>query len=94
MVVSGSNVQYKGSNGTINGSGNYDFMLTACDASVSGKCNAGTVDTFRIKIMDASNGDAVVYDNMMGQADTGSTGSPSTPATAIGGGDIVIHKGN
>jgi hypothetical protein len=93
LVISGGLAQYKGSNGIINGSGNYDFLLTACDAEVNGSCPGGKTDTFRIKIMDANNGDTVVYDNMMGQSDTTSTGSPNAPTTALGGGDIVIHKG-
>ena len=40
-------------------------MLTATD----GQINGGGVDKFRIKIWDKNNGDAVVYDNQMGQGD-------------------------
>jgi len=47
-----TNAQFKGS-GTINGAGNYGFMIWAGD---------GTPDTFRIKIWDAAT-EVVVYDN-------------------------------
>jgi hypothetical protein len=47
----GTNAQFKGY-GTINGTGNYGFMLWAGD---------GSPDTFRIKIWDAN--EVVVYDN-------------------------------
>jgi len=50
--------QYKGT-GTINGSGNYGFMLTATDGQVPG---GGGTDTFRIKIWIKAT-DAVVYDS-------------------------------
>ncbi len=85
LVVAGGMAQYKGSQGTINGSGNYGFLLTACDAEVTGTCAGAGSDTFRIKIWDDATG-SVVYDNMLGQTDT------ATPTTAIGGGAIVIHK--
>ena len=48
----GTNAQFKGY-GTINGTGNYGFMLWATD---------GSPDQFRIKIWDAAT-EAVVYDN-------------------------------
>jgi hypothetical protein len=48
----GTNAQFKGY-GTINGAGNYGFMLWAGD---------GSPDTFRIKIWDATT-EEVVYDN-------------------------------
>jgi len=83
LVVAGSHAKYKGV-GTINGSGNYGFMLTATDGQISG---GGGVDTFRIKIWDKNNGDAVVYDNQMSQGDDSNAG------TALGGGSIVIHSG-
>ncbi|HKA52592.1 MAG TPA: hypothetical protein VKJ47_02920 [Candidatus Binatia bacterium] len=73
--------QYKGA-GTINGSGNYGFMLTANDGQVNG---GGGVDKFRIKIWDGATG-AIVYDNQMGDADTAGA------TTAIAGGSIVIQK--
>jgi hypothetical protein len=48
----GANAQFKGT-GTINGTGDYDFMLWAGD---------GSPDTFRIKIWDAAT-EVLVYDN-------------------------------
>ncbi|MCL4507817.1 MAG: PKD domain-containing protein [Chloroflexi bacterium] len=81
LVIAGAKAQYKGS-GTINGNGNYSFMLTAIDGQVSG---GGGVDKFRIKIWDSITGN-VVYDNQMGASDT------SDPATAISAGSIVIHN--
>jgi hypothetical protein len=83
LVVAGSHAKFKGV-GTINGSGTYGFMLTATDGQVNG---GGGIDKFRIKIWDKNNGDAVVYDNQMGQGDDSNAG------TVLGGGSIVIHKG-
>ena len=65
--------------GTINGEGNYGFMLTAVDNGNSG-------DTFRIKIWDKDAGDGVVYDNKM------SSGDDAYDGTALGGGNIKVHK--
>ena len=81
LVISGPQAKYKGS-GTINGSGDYGFLLSAVDGSVSG---GGGIDKFRIKIWDKSTG-AVVYDNQTGAADD------ATPVTSIQGGDIMIHN--
>ena len=75
LVVSGSQAQYKGT-GTINGAGNYNFLLTASD---------GSPDGFRIKITDPAT-NAVIYDNL--PAATDSVGNTQN----IGGGSIVIHK--
>jgi len=83
LVIAGANAKYKGS-GTINGNGNYGFMLTATDAA---KTPSTDVDLFRIKIWDKNNGDGMVYDNKMGSNDDGYDG------TEIGGGNIKIHKG-
>jgi hypothetical protein len=82
LVIAGARAQFKGS-GTINGSGDYGFMLTAIDGQVSG---GGGVDKFRIKIWDKASSDAIVYDNQLGDSDNGD------PVTAIGEGSIVIHK--
>jgi uncharacterized repeat protein (TIGR01451 family) len=82
LVVSGARAQYKGI-GTINGGGNYGFLLTAIDGQISG---GGGMDKFRIKIWDKNNGDVIVYDNQMGADDNGD------PTTTLGGGSIVIHK--
>ena len=81
LVVAGAKAQFKGS-GTVNGAGDYGFMLTAIDGQVNG---GGGVDKFRIKIWDKSTG-AIVYDNQMGESDT------ADPVTAVMGGSIVIHK--
>ncbi len=84
LVVAGSKAQYKGV-GTINGSGNYGFMLTAVDGNLKTPASA---DLFRIKIWDKNNGDGVVYDNQHGASDN------DAPSTQIGGGSIVIHNPN
>jgi hypothetical protein len=84
LVVSGtgsSRAQYKGS-GTINGGGNYGFLLTAIDGD---NLNPKQVDKFRIKIWDKNTG-LIVYDN---QGDAGDSADPTTAVT----GSIVIHKG-
>ncbi|MGH2499784.1 MAG: hypothetical protein ACRDF0_06830 [Candidatus Limnocylindria bacterium] len=72
----------KGS-GTINGDGDYGFMLTAIDGQVNG---GGGSDKFRIKIWDKET-EEVIYDNQMGDGDD------AEPTTEIQGGSIVIHKG-
>ena len=82
LVVAGAKAKYKGV-GTINGAGNYGFMLTGTDSDVQG---GGNVDTFRIKIWDKNDFDGVVYDNMMDASDDGYDG------TDLGGGSIKIHK--
>lgn len=81
LVIAGARAQYKGS-GTINGSGDYAFILTAIDGQQAG---GGGVDRFRIKIWDKVTGD-VIYDNQPGAADSAS------PTTALGQGSITIHK--
>lgn len=81
LVIAGSDAKFKGV-GTINGAGNYGFMITATDSAING---SGNLDAFRIKIWDIDNGDAVVYDNQIGESDD------STATTVLGGGNIVIH---
>ncbi len=81
MIIAGAKAKYKGT-GTINGAGNYGFMLFAIDGQING---GGGVDKFRIQIWDKDDGDAPVYDNKTGESEDG--------ATEIGGGQIVIHKG-
>jgi hypothetical protein len=81
LVIAGSKAMYKGT-GTINGTGDYGFMLSAID----GKLTPSTdVDLFRIKIWDKDSADGVVYDNQTGADED------ADPTTAIGGGSIVIH---
>jgi uncharacterized repeat protein (TIGR01451 family) len=81
LVIAGARAQYKGV-GTINGSGDYGFMLTAVDGQTSG---GGGTDRIRIKIWDRATGD-VVYDNQVGAEEE------ALPSTVLGGGSIVIHQ--
>jgi hypothetical protein len=88
MVVSGSLAQYKGS-GTINGSGNYNFLLTALDGSVAG---GGTLDGFRMKITDPAT-NTVVYDNLVSSDDTmQAKNTEALGDKGVGGGSIIIHS--
>jgi PKD repeat protein len=80
LVIAGAKAQYKGS-GTINGNGDYGFMLTATDGQAQG---GGGVDKFRMKIWDKGTG-AVIYDNQMGNADD------ANATQALDGGSITIH---
>ena len=84
LVVAGSNAKFKGT-GTINGQGNYGFQLFGFDADINTNDNKFD-DKFRIKIWDKNNGDTVVYDNNIGEAED------SEPSTILGGGSIVIHN--
>ena len=81
LVIAGKKAMYKGT-GTINGEGNYGFMLSAIDAKLTPSTD---VDLFRIKIWDKDT-EEIVYDNLLGADDD------ADPTTAIGGGNIVIHK--
>ena len=82
LVVAGPQATYKG-RGTINGTGDYGFMLTAIDGQRNG---GGGVDRFRIKIWDRAT-DETVYDNQPGEEDD------SDATTELGGGSVVIHDG-
>ena len=82
LVVAGGRAQFKG-RGTVNGEGDYGFLLTATDGDANG--GRGT-DRFRIKIWDRVSA-AIVYDNVAGAVD----GFDSAVTQAIGGGSIVIH---
>ena len=84
LVIAGARAQYKGT-GTINGQGNYGFMLTAIDGDING---GGGTDKFRIKIWDKDDGDTIVYDNLMDAPDDA---DPET--LLLRGGSIVIHSG-
>jgi PKD repeat protein len=83
LVIAGAKAQFKGT-GTINGAGNYGFILTAVDSDIPG---GGSADKFRIKIWDKDD-DFVVYDNKPGESDD------SNAATELSGGSIIIHKAN
>jgi hypothetical protein len=83
LVVSGPKAQFKGV-GTINGQGNYGFLLTATDGQMPG---GGGLDKFRIKIWDIGSG-VVVYDNVPSASDDIDAANPQV----ISGGSIVIHS--
>src|SRR6185312_3148652 len=80
LVIAGAKAIFQGT-GTINGSGTYNFMISAIDGSISG---GGGIDKFRIKIQTAGGG--VVYDNNVNAANN------ADPTTCLGGGSIVIHS--
>ena len=82
LVVAGAHAKYKGE-GTINGEGEYGFMLTATDGQING---GGGVDKFRIKIWDKATED-IIYDNQLGDPDD------ANASQVIGRGSIVIHTG-
>ena len=73
---------YKG-NGTINGEGNYGFMISVIDEALTPSTD---LDMFRIKIWNKDNNDEVIYDNQLGDGDD------TDPTTEIGGGQIKIHN--
>lgn len=83
LVVAGARAQYKGT-GTVNGTGQYGFMLVAIDASHT---ESTEIDLFRIKIWDINDGDRTVYDNELYEEED------SDPTTPIAGGQIVVHTG-
>jgi parallel beta-helix repeat protein len=78
LVITTNQAQYQGS-GTLNGAGNYGFLVTALDGGGHG------ADRFRLQIWDKNNGNAVVYDTQPGAATT------AAPTTALGGGRIQVH---
>ena len=78
LVVAGSKAMYKGT-GTINGTGNYGFILSAVDSRLG--------DQFRIRIWDKDTG-ATVYDN---KSELSAYDSASE-LTTISGGSIVVHS--
>ena len=81
LVVASARAMYKGL-GTINGAGQYGFMLSAIDGQING---GGGSDRFRIKIWDTNSG-MIVYDNQIGADED------AVPVTQLGGGSIVIHR--
>jgi hypothetical protein len=80
-VIAGARAKYKGS-GTINGEGDYAFMLSAIDGQKPG---GGGADKFRIRIWDKVT-NVVIYDN------NGASAEDADPATLLGGGSITIHS--
>lgn len=83
LVVAGARAQFKGT-GTIDGEGNFGFMITAIDGILIG---GDEEDQFRIKIWDRDT-DELIYDNKFGEDDDTQT------LTTIGGGSIVVHEDN
>ena len=79
LVVAGGKAKFKGT-GTINGSGEYGFSVSAIDGQVSG---GGGVDRFRVKIWDEAGN--LIYDNQLGAPDY------ADASTAIAGGSIMVH---
>jgi hypothetical protein len=85
LVVSGAKAKYKGI-GTINGQGEYKFMLTAIDADINDN-DPFYIDRFRIKIWQVVDSvEIVIYDNALGSDEDSAT-------TELGGGSIIIHEG-
>jgi len=84
LVISGARAQYKGS-GTINGSGDYGFILTAVEGDMPG---GGGTDRFRIKIVNRAT-NLVVYDNQLATTDDAGL---TSPGTLLGGGSIQIQS--
>lgn len=83
LVINNHKAMYKGT-GTINGAGNYGFMISVIDAERT-PSNDDT-DMFRMKIWDKDNNGAIIYDNQLGYEEN------EDPITEITGGQIVIHK--
>lgn len=82
LVIAGSQAKYKGS-GTINGAGDFGFLLSAVDGAANG---GGGTDKFRIKIWDKHGMGSAIYDNQMDGTDD------AAATTVIAGGDILIHN--
>jgi len=81
LVIAGKKALYKGT-GTLNGEGEYKFMLSAIDGDLQG---GDGIDKFRIKIWHKAT-EEVIYDNQLGEIED------AEPTTQLGGGSIVIHK--
>lgn len=82
LVIAGSKAMYKGV-GSINGEGEFKFMLTAGDGDLK---NTPVPDTFRIRIWEEVNGvEETVYDNQLGD-------ELDADATTEVQGSIIIHK--
>lgn len=86
LVIAGAKAVYKGT-GTINGAGEFKFILFAIDADVNPN-DSHTDDTFRIKIFteDEFGAENIRYDNQIGAAEN------ADPTTVLGGGSIQIHS--
>lgn len=78
LLVAGKRAQFKG-RGTINGTGDYGFLLTAVDDAT---------DAFRIKIWNRATS-SIVFDNQMGADDNAPVNTLLNRVS--GSGSIVIH---
>jgi hypothetical protein len=84
LAIAGAKAQYKGV-GTINGEGEYKFMISAIDSDII-ETDSFDIDRFRIKIWyEVNDIEYIVYDNALG-SDEGEG------RTEIGGGSVVIHS--
>ena len=82
LVVAGRKATYRGE-GTVNGEGRYEFMVSVIDGNLTG---GDGIDKFRIKIWGAGSPGKVIYDNELGIVEN------ADATTALGSGSIVIHK--
>jgi hypothetical protein len=80
LIVSDASAQFKGS-GTINGEGDYGFIVTLIDGKIAGTTRN---DLFRMKIWEKEHG-ITVYDNQPGAPE-------SANPTSVVQGSVVIHK--
>jgi hypothetical protein len=80
LVVSGHTATYRGS-GTVNGAGDYGFLVTVDDSQLRGR----TTDKVRVKIWNNAGGD-VLYDDQPGMPDAAGA------AVVLRGGNIVVHQ--
>lgn len=77
LVTEGDKATLRGT-GTINGSGNYNFLVTGLDG------NQGGDDFLRFQIKDPANNNAVIYDSQQNAADT------TDPTTYVIG-QLIVH---
>lgn len=84
LVITGSKANYIG-RGTINGKGNYGFLISIIDGGITGRNGQ---DKVRIKIWDRNKENVVVYDTNLSN-----TQDHHDPAIALTSGSIVIHQG-
>lgn len=85
LVVSDYETNFTGT-GTINGTGNFGFLISAIDGNRKGH---NIEDKFRIKLWDKNKSDKVVYDNNCTLIDDN-----SVPETVLSKGYIKIHTYN
>jgi phospholipase/lecithinase/hemolysin len=78
LVINGSVAQFRGA-GTINGAGNYGFLVTVYDGGQG-------QSKIRIKIWDKNNANAVIFDTQPGAVDT------DLATTLLDGGNIKVHS--